>query len=146
MSRRGGTSVAPAAIKLGASPRASGVSGLRSLIALRSDRTSVTRSVRTSVTVGWWLGGVALSVGAPLLPTQGSLMRSLLDGLRPPLTREPLRCPWAVGWGRLWACPRHRAAPLTHGCGDSAPAAAGHGWSRGGAVRPVVDSCGSGLW
>src|SRR5215204_4982329 len=64
-----------------------------------SDSTSVTVAVKTSVTPCWLLGGAALSVGAPLLPTQGSLRRSLVDGLRPPLTREPLRRPWA-GWGR----------------------------------------------
>ena len=27
-------------------------------------------------------------------------MRSLADGLRPPLTREPLRRPWAACWGQ----------------------------------------------
>ena len=68
---------------------------LHTLQRVPSDRTSVTLSVRTSVTVGWWLGGAALSVGAPLLPTQGSLTRSLSDGLWPPLTWEPLRRPWA---------------------------------------------------
>jgi hypothetical protein len=68
---------------------------LHALQGVPSDRTSVTLSVRTSVTVGWWLGGAALSVGAPLLPTQGSLTRSLSDGLWPPLTWEPLRRPWA---------------------------------------------------
>jgi hypothetical protein len=67
---------------------------------LPSDRTSVTGCVRTSVTVGWWLGGAALSLGAPLLPTQGSLLRSLYDGLRPPLTREPLQRPGASPWGQ----------------------------------------------
>src|SRR5215217_5835298 len=47
-----------------------------------SDSTSVTVAVKTSVTPCWLLGGAALSVGAPLLPTQGSLRRSLVDGLR----------------------------------------------------------------
>src|SRR5215204_6195778 len=93
-----------------------------------SDSTSVTVAVKTSVTPCWLLGGAALSVGAPLLPTQGSLRRSLVDGLRPPLTREPLRRPWA-GWGQERACPMCRAAPED---GFAAPAAAGRGCGRGG--------------
>src|SRR5215203_4105512 len=107
-----------------------------------SDSTSVTVAVKTSVTPCWLLGGAALSVGAPLLPTQGSLRRSLVDGLRPPLTREPLRRPWA-GWGQERACPMCRAAPED---GFAAPAAAGRGCGRGGeaAAGPGSAGCGPG--
>src|SRR5215217_932472 len=107
-----------------------------------SDSTSVTVAVKTSVTPCWLLGGAALSVGAPLLPTQGSLRRSLVDGLRPPLTREPLRRPWA-GWGQARACPMCRAAPED---GFAAPAAAGRGCGRGGeaAAGPGSAGCGPG--
>src|SRR5215216_4253310 len=109
---------------------------------LSSDSTSVTVAVKTSVTPCWLLGGAALSVGAPLLPTQGSLRRSLVDGLRPPLTREPLRRPWA-GWGQERACPMCRAAPKD---GFAAPAAAGRGCGRGGeaAAGPGSAGCGPG--
>src|SRR5829696_5965451 len=106
------------------------------------DGTSVAGSVRSSVTVGWWLGGAALSVGAPLLPTQGSLARSWVDGRRPPLTREPRRRPWAGGWGQAWACPRCRAAP---GDGFAARAAAGRGCGLGGGAAAGLGNSGSGL-
>ena len=85
------------------------------------------------MTVDWWLGGAALSVGAPLLPTQGSLLRSLRVGLRPPLTREPLRRSWAALWGQVYACPSCRAAPVSWaGFATAAPAAADPGCGLGG--------------
>src|SRR5688500_6949623 len=115
---------------------------MHTLQRMSCDRTSVTRVVKTSVTVGWWLGGAALSVGASLLPTQGSLLRSLADGLWPPLTREPLRRPWA-GWGQERTCPMCRAAPVD---GFAAPAAAGRGCGRCGGVVLGPGSAGCGPW
>src|SRR5215218_6761566 len=114
--------------------------GVTMSIHISSDSTSVTVAVKTSVTPCWLLGGAALSVGAPLLPTQGSLRRSLVDGLRPPLTREPLRRPWA-GWGQERACPMCRAAPED---GFAAPAAAGRGCGRGGEAAAGPGSAGCG--
>jgi hypothetical protein len=38
-------------------------------------------------------------------------VRSRCDGLRPPLTREPLHRSGAAVWGQGWACPSCRAAP-----------------------------------
>src|SRR5215216_4300085 len=64
MSRRGGTSVAPAAIKLGASGGASGVSDLRSSIASLADENWWCRPVTSTHTgagepvAGVWRGGL----------------------------------------------------------------------------------------